>query len=38
MEDDQRVIIEIFWNERADAGTLQTNFRHSLMNMLINFE
>jgi hypothetical protein len=42
MEYDQRVIIKFLCNEEADArdsaDRLQTDFRHSLVNILINFE
>jgi hypothetical protein len=42
MEYDQRVIVKFLWNEEADArdiaNRLQTDFRHNLLNMLINFE
>jgi hypothetical protein len=41
MEYDQRVIIKFLLNEGVDTGDiadgLQTGYRHSLVNMLLNF-
>jgi hypothetical protein len=38
MEYDQRVIIKFLWNEAVGLAILRTDFRHSLVNMFINFE